>query len=47
MGKVSVKHIYEIARIKMEDADLKVLGLERVARTVVGSARSLGLEVVA
>jgi large subunit ribosomal protein L11 len=46
VGKVSVKQIYEIAKIKMADAELKVLGEERVARSVVGSARSLGLEVV-
>ncbi|KAI5454258.1 mitochondrial 54S ribosomal protein YmL19 [Naganishia albida] len=45
-GKVSVKQIYEIAKIKMADAELKVLGEERVARSVVGSARSLGLEIV-
>lgn len=46
IGKVSVKQIYEIAKVKMMDEDLKVLGLEKVARTVVGSARSLGLEIV-
>jgi large subunit ribosomal protein L11 len=46
VGKVSVKQVYEIAKIKMGDEDLKVLGLERVARSVVGSARSMGLEVV-
>jgi large subunit ribosomal protein L11 len=45
-GKVSVKQIYEIAKIKMADAELKVLGEERVTRSVVGSARSMGLEVV-
>lgn len=46
VGKVSVKQIYEIAKIKMADAELKVLGEERVARSVVGSARSMGLEIV-
>lgn len=46
VGKVSVKQVYEIAKIKMGDEDLKVLGLERVTRSVVGSARSMGLEVV-
>lgn len=46
MGKISVKQVYEIAKVKMEDEQLKVLGLERVARSVVGSARSMGLEVV-
>jgi large subunit ribosomal protein L11 len=46
VGKISVKQIYEIAKVKMGDEDLKVMGLERVARGVVGSARSMGLEVV-
>ena len=45
-GTVTLKHVYEIARIKCADEDLGVLGLERVARSVVGSARTLGLEVV-
>jgi len=46
VGKISVKQVYEIAKVKMGDEELKVLGLERVARSVVGSARSMGLEVV-
>jgi large subunit ribosomal protein L11 len=46
IGKVSLKHIYEIAKVKCRDEDLGNLGLERVAKSVVGSAKSLGLEVV-
>ncbi|KAJ9124855.1 hypothetical protein QFC24_002784 [Naganishia onofrii] len=46
VGKISVKQIYEIAKIKMADEELKVLGEERVSRSIVGSARSLGLEIV-
>lgn len=45
-GSVTLKHIYEIAKVKCKDESLGVLGEERVARAVVGSARSLGLEVV-
>jgi large subunit ribosomal protein L11 len=45
-GSVTLKHIYEIAKVKCQDEALGVLGEERVARAVVGSARSLGLEVV-
>lgn len=45
-GQVSLKHVYEIAKIKCMDEDLEAVGLERVARGVVGTARSLGLEVV-
>ncbi|KAL1413722.1 mitochondrial 54S ribosomal protein YmL19 [Vanrija albida] len=46
VGTVSLKHVYEIAKVKCHDDVLKDLGLERVARSVIGSARSLGIEVV-
>lgn len=45
-GTVSLKHVHEIAKIKSRDEGLGVLGLENVARQVVGTARTLGLEVV-
>ena len=45
-GSVTLKHIYEIAKIKCADEDLKAVGLEAVAKQIIGSARSLGLEVV-
>ncbi|KIY72915.1 ribosomal protein L11 [Cylindrobasidium torrendii FP15055 ss-10] len=45
-GTVSLKHIYEIARIKSTDNHMKHIPLESVARMVVGSARSLGVKVV-
>jgi large subunit ribosomal protein L11 len=46
VGSVSLKHVYEIARTKCRDEGLGVLGEEKVARGIVGSARTLGLEVV-
>ena len=46
VGTVSLKHIYEIAKIKATDEHLKHLPLESIARTVVGSARTLGVQVV-
>ncbi|WWD19470.1 ribosomal protein L11 [Kwoniella shandongensis] len=47
MGSVTLKHVYEIAKIKCEnDEELKSVGVERVARGVIGTAKSLGLEVV-
>jgi len=46
-GTISLKHIYEIAKVKQTDAHLKHLPLESIARMVAGSARSLGLNVVA
>lgn len=43
---MTLKHIYAIAKVKCVDEGLGVVGLEGVAKAVVGSARSLGLEVV-
>lgn len=45
-GKVSLKHIYEIAKVKCGDEALGVLGLERVAKGILGTAKTMGLEVV-
>ena len=43
-GKVTKKQVEEIARLKMPD--LTASSLEQAMRTVEGTARSLGLEVV-
>lgn len=45
-GTISLKHVYEIAKIKATDEHLKHLRLESIASTVIGSARSLGVQVV-
>jgi large subunit ribosomal protein L11 len=44
-GSVSLKHVYEIARIKATDDHLKHLQLEAIASSVVGVARTLGIRV--
>lgn len=46
VGEVSLKHVYEIAKVKCLDEELKMLGEERVARSILGSAKSLGINVV-
>ncbi|KAI9067561.1 mitochondrial ribosomal protein L11 [Trametes coccinea BRFM310] len=46
VGTVSLKHIYEIAKIKATDQHLKHLRLEAIASTVVGTAKTLGIQVV-
>ena len=46
IGTISLKHVYEIAKIKATDEHMKHLPLESVARMVVGSARSLGIQVI-
>ncbi|KAK4684655.1 large subunit ribosomal protein L11, partial [Tremellales sp. Uapishka_1] len=45
-GTVTLKHIYEIAKIKCRDEALGDVGEEKVAKGVIASARSLGLEIV-
>ncbi|KAI1297942.1 hypothetical protein EDD11_006900 [Mortierella claussenii] len=47
VGKVNLKQIYEIAKIKQGDDGMGHLSLQGICASVVGSARSLGLEVVA
>lgn len=47
VGKISLKHVWEVAKIKSRDEKLKALELESICKSVVGTARTLGLEVVA
>lgn len=46
VGKVSLKHVYEIAKIKHTEARLSRLSLEALARSVVAQAASCGIVVV-
>lgn len=45
-GRVTLKHVYEIAKIKHQDPPLQVLTLEQVCMSVIGTAKTLGIEVV-
>lgn len=45
-GTVSLKHVYEIAKIKSRDDHLKHLPLQSIASTIIGSAKSIGIQVV-
>ncbi|KAI7880094.1 50S ribosomal protein L11 [Lichtheimia hyalospora FSU 10163] len=47
VGKVSLKHVYEIAKIKQTDASLKHLSLESICGSIIGVAKSVGIQVVA
>lgn len=47
VGEVSLKHIFEIARIKQTEERLKGVGLEGLCRSVVATAKSCGVGVVA
>lgn len=46
IGTVSLKHIYEIARIKQGDEHLKHVPLRDLAKSVLGTARNVGIRVV-
>ncbi|CAF1125936.1 unnamed protein product [Didymodactylos carnosus] len=45
-GRISVRHIYEIARIKIQDEPYQGLPLETICRDLVYRAQVLGIEVV-
>ncbi|KAI9322664.1 ribosomal protein L11, RNA binding domain-containing protein [Dichotomocladium elegans] len=45
-GKISLKHVYEIAKIKQSDANLKHLPLESICGSIIGVARSVGIQVI-
>ena len=45
-GKVSLRHVYEIAVIKQKDPAFVRIPLESICKTIIGSARSMGIEVI-
>lgn len=46
VGQITVKEVYEIARLKQRDAALQHLPVEGVARSVASTARTMGVQVV-
>ncbi|MCJ1287504.1 hypothetical protein MMC26_006856 [Xylographa opegraphella] len=46
VGEVSLKHVYDIAKIKQSELRLSGLSLEALSRSVIASARSTGITVV-
>ncbi|TFK29307.1 mitochondrial 54S ribosomal protein YmL19 [Coprinopsis marcescibilis] len=46
LATISLKHVFEISKIKASDEQLKHLPQESIARMIVGSARTLGIQVV-
>ncbi|KAF7869721.1 hypothetical protein EAF04_004505 [Stromatinia cepivora] len=47
VGTVSLKHIYEIAKIKQSELRLSGLTLEGLCRSVIAQAKTIGVKVVA
>ncbi|XP_062892284.1 39S ribosomal protein L11, mitochondrial isoform X2 [Mobula hypostoma] len=47
-GVVTVKHIYEIAKVKSEDESFQLqdMSLRDVCKSLIGTAQSLGIKVV-
>ncbi|XP_021714104.1 uncharacterized protein LOC110717900 [Chenopodium quinoa] len=45
-SSVSLKHVYEIAAIKKEDPGCQHLSIESISRSIIGSAKSMGINVV-
>ena len=46
IGTVSLKHVYEIAKIKQTESRLTGLSLEGLCKSVISQAKSMGVEVV-
>ncbi|PKC75840.1 ribosomal protein L11 [Rhizophagus irregularis] len=45
-GKVSLKHIYEIAKIKQNQDNMKDFDLRSICKSIVATCGSIGIEVV-
>lgn len=45
VGTISLKHVYEIAKIKQQDRHLAHLPLESLCKSIVMTARNCGLEL--
>lgn len=45
-GKVSLKHVYEIALIKSKDPTFENVSLQNVCKSIITAAHSCGIEVV-
>ena len=46
VGTVTLKHVYEIARIKQTELRLSGLSLEGLCKSVISQAKSIGIDVV-
>lgn len=47
VGSLTLKHVYEIAKIKQSELRLSGMTLEGLCRSIIYQAKSIGLEVVA
>jgi large subunit ribosomal protein L11 len=47
VGKVTLKQIYEIALIKLQDKHVSHIKPEHFCRSIIGTARTMGIDVIA
>ncbi|KAF4973844.1 hypothetical protein FZEAL_9190 [Fusarium zealandicum] len=47
VGNISLKHVYEIAKIKQTELRLSGLSLEGLCRSIIYQAKTIGINVVA
>ncbi|GFT57144.1 39S ribosomal protein L11, mitochondrial [Nephila pilipes] len=45
-GKISLKHVYEIAKIKSQDPIFDCVPLKEICQTIIDAARTVGVETV-
>ncbi|KAF4044964.1 Ribosomal protein L11 RNA binding domain [Phytophthora infestans] len=46
VGTVHLRQIYEIAKVKQQDEMVDYIDLQSICKTLIGSAKSMGLDVV-
>lgn len=46
IGEVSLKHVYNIAKIKQSELRLSGLSLQGLCKSVIGQAQSIGITIV-
>eukprot|EP00744_Colponema_vietnamica_P007932 GILI01011359.1.p1 GENE.GILI01011359.1~~GILI01011359.1.p1 ORF type:complete len:162 (-),score=28.17 GILI01011359.1:151-636(-) len=46
VGKINIKYIYEIAKLKIRDPGFEHYSLEGLCKCLVGTCRTLGLQIV-
>ena len=44
-GKITLKHVYEIAKIKQHDEGIDGRTLMEICKSIIGTAHSLGIKV--
>lgn len=46
VGEISLKHVYDIAKIKQSEVRLSGISLEALSRSVIAAAKSTGIAIV-